>query len=83
MGKLLSIPNTLRKTKICNLHPKARRQASSSFLYGSPPTPPPGFCVRFGFSSILHHCDFAHFYDAVLRTFFDLNLAFLTFLLMG
>ena len=37
----LSIPNTLSETKISNLHPKARRRASPSLLYGSPPPLPP------------------------------------------
>ena len=34
--------NTLSETKICNLHPKARRRASLSLLYeSSPPSPTP------------------------------------------
>ena len=33
----LSIPNTLSETKICNLHPKARRRAFGHFNMGVPP----------------------------------------------
>ena len=32
--------SALSETKICNLHPKARRRVSPSFLCGSPPPPP-------------------------------------------
>ena len=38
MGKYTDFRlNTLSETKICNLHPKARRRVSPSLLYGSPP----------------------------------------------
>ena len=42
MSKIVTFhPNTLSETKICNLHPKARRRASPFLLYGSlhPPLP--------------------------------------------